>query len=83
MKKSTVDGAWITAVIEENVATSAENTLNLPTGEKAFDAPRSAFPTAPTLYLNSTWPTLAIFISRRSTFLTSRFRERKPLTPGT
>jgi len=43
MKKSTVDGAWITAVIEEIVATSAENTLNLPTGEKAFDAPLVGF----------------------------------------
>ena len=39
MKKSNVDGDWITAVIEEIVATSDENTLNLPTGEKAFDAP--------------------------------------------
>ena len=43
MKKSTVDGAWITAVIEEIVATSAENTLNLTTGEKAFDAPLVGF----------------------------------------
>jgi epoxyqueuosine reductase QueG len=39
MKKSNVDGAWIKAVIEEIVATSAENTLHLPTGEKAFDTP--------------------------------------------
>jgi len=43
MKKSTVDGAWITAVIEEIAATSAENTLNLSTGEKAFDAPLVGF----------------------------------------
>ena len=43
MKKSNVDGAWITAVIEEIVATSEENTLNLPTGEKAFDAPLVGF----------------------------------------
>ena len=32
-------GAWVTAVIEEIVAISEENTVNLPTGEKAFDAP--------------------------------------------
>ena len=43
MKKSNVDGAWITAVIEEIVSTSEENTLNLPTGEKAFDAPLVGF----------------------------------------
>jgi hypothetical protein len=43
MKKNNVDDAWITAVIEEIVATSAENTLNLPTGGKAFDAPLVGF----------------------------------------
>jgi epoxyqueuosine reductase len=43
MKNTNVDGAWITAVIKEIVATSEENTLNLPTGEKAFDAPLVGF----------------------------------------
>ncbi|MFZ0611728.1 MAG: 4Fe-4S double cluster binding domain-containing protein [Desulfobacterales bacterium] len=36
-------GAWITAAVEEIVATSPENTLHLPTGEKAFDAPLVGF----------------------------------------
>jgi len=39
MKKFIVDGAWITAVIEKIIATSEENTLHLPTGEKALDEP--------------------------------------------
>jgi epoxyqueuosine reductase len=43
MKNTNVDGAWITAVIKEIVATSEENTLNLPTGEKAFDTPLVGF----------------------------------------
>jgi len=43
MAKPNVDNAWITASIEEVVATSKENTLNLPTGEKAFDAPLVGF----------------------------------------
>jgi epoxyqueuosine reductase QueG len=43
MDKPKIDKAWITAAIEGVVATSKENTLNLPTGEKAFDAPRVGF----------------------------------------
>jgi epoxyqueuosine reductase len=43
MNKSTVEGDCITAVIEDIVATSAENTLNLTTREKAFDAPLVGF----------------------------------------
>ena len=81
MKKSTVDGAWITAVIEEIVATSAENTLNLPTGEKAFDAPLVGFSNGADPLLNSTCPTSAIFISRRSTFNKS-FPREKTVAPG-
>ncbi len=43
MDKPKIDHAWITAAIEDVVATSKENTLNLPTGEKAFDAPLVGF----------------------------------------
>lgn len=43
MGKTTADGRWINAVIAEMVATSSENTLHLPSGEKAFDAPLVGF----------------------------------------
>jgi epoxyqueuosine reductase QueG len=43
MERPNVDNAWITASIEDVVATSKENTLHLPTGEKAFDAPLVGF----------------------------------------
>ncbi|MFZ0131230.1 MAG: epoxyqueuosine reductase [Desulfobacterales bacterium] len=43
MEKPTADGAWITAAVEEIVATSPENTLHLPTGERAFDVPLVGF----------------------------------------
>jgi epoxyqueuosine reductase QueG len=43
MDESSIDGAWITAVIEDIVSTSTENTLNMPTGEKAFDTPLVGF----------------------------------------
>ena len=35
--------AWITAIINNFVASSRENTLNTPTGEKAFDPPLVGF----------------------------------------
>ena len=43
MGKPTVNGAWIRSVVENFVATSKENTLNMPTGEKAFDTPLVGF----------------------------------------
>jgi len=38
-------GAWITAMIADFVASSSENTLNTPTGDKAFDPPLVGFST--------------------------------------
>ena len=46
MDKPTIDGAWITAVIEDLVSNSTKNTLNMPTGEKAFDTPLVGFASA-------------------------------------
>ena len=37
--------AWITAIITNFSAASGENTLNTPTGEKAFDPPLVGFST--------------------------------------
>ena len=45
MDKPNIDGTWVTAVIENIVATSDKNTLNIPTGEKAFDTPLVGFAT--------------------------------------
>lgn len=42
-KGPTDNGTWIAETIREFVATSVENTLNLPGGEKAFDAPLVGF----------------------------------------
>ena len=43
MAQTTADAAWIQGIIEDVVATSEENTLKLPTGEKSFDTPLVGF----------------------------------------
>ena len=65
---------WIAAMIDDFVASSRENTLNAPTGEKAFDPPLVGFSSGSDPLYDDYVHTSAIFICVPSTFLTGRFR---------
>ncbi len=75
-------GAWITAIIGHFVASSNENTLNTPTGEKAFDPPLVGFSTGSDPLYDEYVSHIGDFYLRPIDIFNRAFPEEAPVSPG-
>ncbi len=75
-------GAWITTMIADFVASSSENTLNTPTGDKAFDPPLVGFSTGNDPLYDEYVSHIGDFYLRPIDIFNRAFPTRKPVSPG-
>ena len=74
--------AWITAIINNFVASSRENTLNTPTGEKAFDPPLVGFSSGSDPLYDEYVRHIGDFYLRPIDIFNRAFPEVAPVSPG-